>query len=168
LFCIGVTQKLQKELKTDLMAYEDNMTEMTNVWHMNLFKVGRIKCIALMHDVTLYNMVLIGVKAKDFKNIKQVLQENLYQNLVEEGFDQQLIETFLDNGKEIMFTKTHSRSTLGCLKELISYVQYVYPTEKELLSLDPIKLNQDNNRFIFMKIKGYPISEMKEYLESLR
>lgn len=27
-----------------------------NTWHMNMFKVGRYKCVVVMNDLTLYNL----------------------------------------------------------------------------------------------------------------
>lgn len=129
------------------MSYKDKIADPSVVWHMNLFKIGRYNCIAIIHDTTLYNLVKIGLKKQDFMNIDGVLRKTLHLNLIAEGFDQEVVEKFMKPEEEMVFTKTHNRSTLGCLKEVIDTIQFSYPTEKAIMNEDPININRYNKPF---------------------
>lgn len=167
MFMIGTTQKLQKELNLNLLSIEDNISDSCEVWHMNLFKIGRYKCIAAIHDVTLYNMVIIGVKKRDFLQNDSIIRENLRINMASQGFAENKVKRFLSFSEVMKYTKTHNRSTVGCLKEVIDTVQYLYPAEKELLNANVAEINLDNNHVPFLKLKQFPIKMMNDYLDHL-
>jgi hypothetical protein len=167
MFMIGTTQKLQKELNLNLLSFEDNLSDSYEIWHMNLFKIGRYKCIAAIHDETLYNMVIIGAKKRDFSQIDSVVRENLRINMTAQGFAENKVKRFLSFSEEMKYTKTHNRSTLGCLKEVIDTVQYLYPTEKEIMNANVAEINLNNNHIPFLKFKHFPIKMMNEYLDHL-
>jgi hypothetical protein len=164
MFTIGVTQKLQKELMLDLSSYEEKAQGTAEIWHMNLFKIGRYKGIALAHDKTLYSLVKIGLKKKDFMNIGEIIRNGLEENMKADGFEKEAINSFMQKGGEMEFTKTHDRSTIGCLNEIIYNVEHFFQTGQDLLNFSSEEMNHFNNRFIFMKLKGYPFDKMKEYL----
>ncbi|WP_419882897.1 DUF6933 domain-containing protein [Peribacillus sp. B-H-3] len=164
MFTIGVTQKLQKELMLDLSSYEEKAQGTAEIWHMNLFKIGRYKGIALAHDKTLYSLVKIGLKKKDFMNIGEIIRNGLEENMKVDGFEKEAINSFMQKGGEMEFTKTHDRSTIGCLNEIIYNVEHFFQTGQILLNFSSEEMNHFNNRFIFMKLKGYPFDKMKEYL----
>ncbi|MFL6556094.1 MAG: DUF6933 domain-containing protein, partial [Bacillus sp. (in: firmicutes)] len=64
MFIIGATQKVLKELK--IAATPDvKISKSLNEWHLNLFKIGRYQCLILINDLTLYSVVIPGVKKKD-------------------------------------------------------------------------------------------------------
>ncbi|OIK11302.1 hypothetical protein [Bacillus sp. MUM 13] len=165
MFTIGVTQKLQKELALDLSSYEEKAQGTAEIWHMNLFKIGRYKGIALAHDKTLYSLVKIGLKKKDFMNIGEIIRNGLEENMKADGFKKEAINSFMQKGGEMEFTKTHDRSTIGCLNEIIYNVEhFYYHSGGDLLNFNSEEMNHFNNRFIFMKLKGYPVELMKEYV----
>ncbi len=167
MFVIGTTKKLKDELEIDLEEFHEEEVETGDMWHMNLFKIGRYKCITLMHDVTLYTVTIMGVKKQHFMNIQEVLLEHLEKTLQSDGYNPFLIKRLIDSGQKMTFTKTHDRSTLGCLKEVINRVTWVYDTGEALMAEDPVVINDRNNRFVHLKLKGYPVELMGEYLEKL-
>ncbi|MED1202208.1 DUF6933 domain-containing protein [Heyndrickxia acidicola] len=134
---------------------------------MNLFKIGRYKCVAAIHDTTLYNMVIIGVKKPDFLQFNSLIRENLRINMISQGFTEKQVQRILSISEEMKYTKTHNRRALGCLKDVIQTVQFLYPGEKEIMNADIMEMNLDNNHIPFSKLKHYPIKVMNEYLDQL-
>ena len=134
-------------------------------WHVNSFKIGRYTCLTMMNDLTLYCVTIVGVKKKDYLNFKELLVQHLRESLIAEEINPELINSYLKNGEEMIITNTNNRSTLGCLKEVILSIQYDYPLGRDIAAADLKEINRYNNRFIHLKLSGYPINLMKEHLE---
>jgi hypothetical protein len=166
MFIIGATQKVLKELK--IAATPDvKISKSLNEWHLNLFKIGRYQCLILINDLTLYSIVIPGVKKKDLSNIDAILIHHLADNLLAEGIDPDLIEKFLQLGNAPVFTKTHNRSVVGVIIEIVKFIQIRYPTGKDIMAEDPLELNKINNRLIYSPIKyGHPNKMMKEQIQT--
>lgn len=76
MFIIGATQKVLRELQ--ITATEDvKVSKSLNEWHLNLFKIGRYQYLILINEITLYSVVIPGVKKKDLANIGAVLSYHL-------------------------------------------------------------------------------------------
>ncbi|PLT30780.1 DUF6933 domain-containing protein [Peribacillus deserti] len=165
MFVIGTTQKLMKEIGKDVSVYNGDIDNGLYHWHMNMFKLGRYKCITFINDVTLYNCTVIGVIKKDLNNISDLIRDTLKENLLAEGFGGDIVDAYLKQADEIIFTKTSSRSVLGSMTELIKYTEaFYYRGGKEIIENDPLLLNNRNNRMVFMNIKGYSVNQMKDKL----
>ncbi len=67
---INCTKKLQDELgiKPSLVEIENPLFS----WHANIVRVNRRKTVVLVNDASRYNIILYGLKAKDFKNIENI------------------------------------------------------------------------------------------------
>jgi hypothetical protein len=165
MFIIGATQKVLKELQ--VAATNDvKVSKSLNEWHLNLFKIGRYQCLILINDLTLYSVVIPGVKKKDLANIDGLLIRHLAENLLNEGIDPVLIEKFLKQGNEFLFTKTHNRSVVGVIVELVKFIQFQYPTGKDIMGVVPVDVNKFNNGIIYSPIKyGEPNKLMKEHIQ---
>lgn len=165
MFIIGATQKVLKELQ--IAATGDvKISKSLNEWHLNLFKIGRYQCLILINDLTLYSVVIPGVKKKDLVNISELLTQHLSENLLFEGIDSVLIEKFLGQGNEIVFTKTYNRSVVGVLIEIVKFIQVEYPTGKDIMAADPVELNKINNGYIYSPNNyGQPDKMMKEQIK---
>ncbi len=165
MFIIGATQKVLKELQ--IAATDDvKVSKSLNEWHLNLFKIGRNQCLILINDLTLYSVVIPGVKKKDLANIGELLTHHLAENLLAEGIDSVLIEKFLEQGNEIVFTKTHNRSVVGVIIEIVKFIQIQYPTGKDIMGVVPVDLNKFNNGLIYSPTNyGNPNKLMKEHIQ---
>lgn len=64
----------------------------------------------MMNDLTLYCVTIVGVKKKDFQNLKELMVQYLRESLIAEEIDYKLITTYLENGNEIILTNTNNRS----------------------------------------------------------
>lgn len=167
MFIIGATQKVLKELQI-VAAADVKISKSLNEWHSNLFKIGRYQCLILINDVTLYSIVIPGVKKKDLANIDALLIHHLAENLLAEGMDPNLIEEYMKQGNEIVFTKTHNRRVVGVSIEIVKFIQFRYPTGKDIMAENPVELNKINNGFIYSPIRySEPIKMMKEHIESV-
>ncbi|WP_051633865.1 DUF6933 domain-containing protein [Bacillus sp. UNC41MFS5] len=167
MFIIGATQKVLKELQ--ITVTEDvKVSKSLNEWHLNLFKIGRYQCLILINDFTLYSVVIPGVKKKDLANIGAVFSQHLAENLLAEGIEPVLIEKFLEQGNEIVFTKTHNRSVVGVIVEIVKFIQFQYPTGKDILAADPVEINKINNGFIYSPTEyAYPNKMIKEEITAV-
>src|SRR3954465_8637217 len=105
MFIIGATQKVLKEMQI-VATTGVQVTKSLNEWHLNLFKIGRYQCLILINDLTLFSVVIPGAKKKNLANMGELLTRHLAENLRAEGIDSVLIEKFVEQGDEIIFTKT--------------------------------------------------------------
>lgn len=168
MFRFGATQKVLKNLDIKAVPFKEGMEDGLYSWHVHSFKIGRYTCLTMINDLTLYSVTIVGVKKKDFQNIKELLIEHLRESLIAEEIDPKLITSYLENGNEIILTTTNNRSTLGCLKEVIFNIQYDYPMGRDIEGVDPREINHYYNRFIFLRLSGsYPINLMKKQLETM-
>ncbi|MGG3468636.1 hypothetical protein ABES02_14290 [Neobacillus pocheonensis] len=165
MFVIGATQKVLKELQVEANS-DVEILDGLNAWHMNLFKIGRYQCLILVNDLTLYSLVIPGVKKKDFAKIGELLTRHLAENLKADGLDTSLIEKFIEHGDEIIFTKTHNRSVVGAMVEMVKMIQNIYQSGNEIMAKNPIEINKFNNGLIYSPI-GYaqPNNLIKEQIE---
>ena len=167
MFIIGATQKVLKELQFTVTD-DVKISKSLNEWHINLFKIGRYQCLILINDLTLYSIVIPGVKKKDLTNIEGLLIHHLADNLLAEGIDPVLIEKFLVQGNEIVITKTHNRSVVGIITEIVKSIQIQFPTGKDIMAAAPIELNIINNKLIYKPIDyAEPNKLIKEHIQKV-
>ncbi|MGE7602819.1 DUF6933 domain-containing protein [Peribacillus sp. NPDC097675] len=168
MFLVGATQKVLKNLDIKAVPFREGMEEgEMDRWHVNSFKIGRYTCLTMMNDLTLYCVTIVGVKKKDFLNFQELLVQHVRESLIAEEIDPEIINSYLEKGKEMIITNTNNRSTLGYLKEVILSIQYDYPLGRDIAAADIKEINHYNNRFIYLRSSGYPINLMKEQLEKM-
>ncbi|WLD93314.1 hypothetical protein [Alkalihalobacillus sp. AL-G] len=167
MFLIGATQKVQNELKRDIVLYEDYAENELNQWHVNLFKKGRYKCLIFIHDASLYTVVIPKVRKEHFKNIEQVFLQKLHENLISDRFSEDHINQIISMGDEIVFTKTRSRSVIGCIVDQMKMIEYGFESVKEFSPDETAEINQFINRTPYSplyKSEGQPVKELMKYL----
>jgi hypothetical protein len=137
-------------------------------WHANLLRIDRRKCVLFTHDQTLYTFLVPGLKKPHFQNFDEVFRQNLFKSLRAENLPQKHIEIFLDDIREIEFTKTSNRSVLGSMNDLTFHLKYQIADEGGLLMTDIVKLNHDLNRIPMSAIKEiYSIYELRNLLNKM-
>ncbi len=117
------TQKLLTELKTK-PSEEVTSFYVLGIWHANLLRIDRRKCILFTHDSTLFSFFVPGLKKPHFENFTEFFRQNLFKNLLRENFLQNQIEIVLDNHREIIIAKTNNRSVLGSMNDLAFQLKY--------------------------------------------
>jgi hypothetical protein len=79
--------------------------------------VNRRKTIVLENDLTRYPIVLYGVKAKEFKNIRKVILSALKENMLFENVSESVIEKFLDLSSSVSFAKAQDRKKISYVNQ---------------------------------------------------
>ena len=87
----------------------DDMVGGLYSWHANFITINRRKAIVFMNNLTRYSVVLYRPKAKDLKRLDSLFKEGIRTAFRNEGFSEDIIEVYLNNCKDIQYTKTASR-----------------------------------------------------------
>jgi hypothetical protein len=119
---IQCTKKLLDELNIKPVNPVD--AEPLFSWHANLIIFNRRKTIVLVNDKNRYAIILYGLKAKDFKNIDELIMKAIRETLQEEGIKNEVIDQFLNHSKVISFAKTKDRSSVARMNKACDIVYF--------------------------------------------
>ncbi|WP_208591961.1 plasmid pRiA4b ORF-3 family protein [Gracilibacillus suaedae] len=162
---IQSTKALQKYLKVDPEPKQELAFPLTG-WHAHFKKIDRKNTIILVHDISLYTVVLYGVKAKDVKNFEQVVKQTIKDALIADGFDEQVVQTELLAG-DLSYTSTKNRKTVSTLNQIVLEMEF-FMDEADSESLLQPSLSRRVNRGLYKSISGEyvkPIEELQHVLE---
>jgi len=124
--------------------------------------------VLVSNDSTLYTMFIPFLKKPDFQNFSFVFGQNLFKNLLHEGFNQNQIEAVLDEHDKISYAKTNNRSVLGSMNDQKFQLEYHIYRYGGLQYTPVYELNTKLNKNILSAIElGYPIDMLKEKLKNL-
>lgn len=148
---ISCTKKLQDELgiKPSLLMTENPLYS----WHANIVRVNRRKTVVLVNDASRYNVILYGLKAKDFKNIQNTILLGIRQILLWDGVNDVVIDQYLKKAGQISFSKTQSRALVARLNkgcEAANLFDDCYSEDGISQSL----VSKIANKFIFFDCSG--------------
>jgi len=130
-----------KPILTDIDV--SDYSEIDN-YHCNLLKFGRENVLLITNDSTLYSFVIFGLKAKDFKNIEDVIRESIFKLLIESGFSQNQFEKVLSSMQSFNYCKSSDRSILSTMTEMKQCIGYD-------LSQSPFEINNSINNLMFKR-----------------
>lgn len=153
---IQCTQKLLKELRLAPKGAVISTTPL-GCWHANLLHIDRRKCVLFTNDKTRYSFLVPGLRKPDFQMLDEVFRQRLFKCLLAEDIGQEAIEKVLNEVREISFTKTHSRSVLGSMNDIVFHLEHWIHAEGGLLNADISDLNMKINR-IPSGVLGYRYS----------
>jgi len=154
---IQATKKLQDFLgikENDVPCDEDVM----NLWHGNIFMIGRKKCLLLTHNESYYSVFVYGVTKKQIKELPIIVKNFLQELLRSDGFTLEQIVKMSESVESIAYTKTSDKKVLGVMNDMVHMLKYFNATEDEL-SLSA-RLNKT-------PYKGKDFAFPKEVLKSL-
>jgi len=164
---IRCTKKLLSELKVKNGELSQTPNDL-NSWHANIFLVDRRKCAVFTHDRTLYSFIVPGLTKPDFQDLKEIFRQRLFKSLAAEELPQKHVEAFLEDNRNIEFTKTNNRSVLGSMNELVFQAKYQISVEGGPLNIDIGNLNHYINQIPMSAIDEiFSIYELKKFLEEL-
>lgn len=145
MIAIQSTQKLLKELGQE---YKEAVipTFPLGCWHANLLTLDRRKCVLFTNDLTRYSFLVPGLRKPDFKVLDEVFRQNLFRCLLSEGISQEKVEMVLDEIREVVFTRTGSRSILGTMNDIVYHFKMAVYDAGGLLNTDISNLNRHINR----------------------
>ena len=111
---IQCTKKLLDELWVKAAEKEEKKPPLFS-WHANLIKINGKKCVVLMNDKNRYVIVLYGLKARDFKNMDELITGAVWETFRDECIKDEIIEKFIKNAGKITYSKTGDKSTVAKL-----------------------------------------------------
>lgn len=164
---IQCTKKLLEELKVKPEAIREENPLFD--WHANLLSFNRRKTVVLVNDHSRYVVVLHGLKAKDFKQLDQLIVEGIRKTLENEGIKPGIIEKYLQSSGELIFTKTKDRTSVARMNKSCDEVHYF----ADLLDSNIIineRISKKVSGFMVGAGKGryiYPNRELYQDLENL-
>jgi hypothetical protein len=109
------------KLAAYLPQIEKNLVSSTyhNNWSGQLVVVNRRNCLYFIHKRTLYSVLLLDFKKKDFKIIDKLFFEGLIAQLQLDELNRPELNAYLrENFTEVKFYKTdNDQSTLGTMRD---------------------------------------------------
>lgn len=169
LLTIQCTKKLQETLKVPMSDLTDLNNDPLYSWHAHLFLFKRKKCVLVMNNVSRYNFLLFGLKASDFKQLDQIVMEEMKCNMVADGIDELTVQKYMKNCQSVTYTKTSERTIISQINEMISVVKYwMELREHEGKAINIDEINRKLNRFVMLRLpKSYSGETMKDELQHL-
>jgi hypothetical protein len=130
---IHCTKKLLDEIKT---TSEETTDRPLFSWHANLIFINRKKILVIENDLTRYPVILYGPKAKEFKDIGNIILTAIKETMLAENISSEVIELLIKASGPISFAKAHDRRKISFVNQTCQNVEY----DQDLL--DTENLNQ--------------------------
>jgi len=118
-------------------------------WHANIVRVNRRKTVVLVNDASRYNVILYGLKAKDFKNIENITLSGIGEILLSDGVNTEIIDKYLEEAGQVVFSKTQNRTLVARLNKGCEAADIFYDCYFED-SISQSLVSQKANKFIFV------------------
>lgn len=166
---IECTKKLADAMKIKVKPYDVANAESFYEWHANLFMFDRRKGILLMNNKTRYCIVLYGVKLEHFKRFDKVVLDSISETFLAEGFDENIIDKYIANCRNVDYTKTHDRSVLGQMKDFDISISWQIEDYLPSENINLIELNKWVNNTLMCGSLNYvhPIDLLTKELECI-
>lgn len=114
-----------------------------------------------MHDISRLSITLFGIKKSQYNNLPVLFVQALKELMISEGFDEQIVKAYTQEGEQMLATTTNSHSVMGTLDEIIFIMK-----ELDMEHGCELEKNQWNNRIVFKTVEyKYPVDVFKEMLE---
>ncbi len=134
-------------------------------WYANLFFVDHRKCILFVHGRSLASFIVGGLTRVEIKNISTVFRNGFGRYLLQEDFPTPIIETLLNEYKNMIPATGHDRSVQGSMNDLTANYKYQIPIMGSLKSEDLADVIRDLNRMPMGALKyAFPVEEFRTIL----
>lgn len=164
---VQCTKKLLDELKLKNVANGVEGEPLFS-WHANVVTMNRRKAVVFVNDLTRYVIVLYGLKAKDFKKLDEIFLEAIKETFREECIKNELIESYIQHSKEIVYGKTKDRTCVARLNNSVVQV-HAFGRDYNEKKIIQSTVSKSVNRFLVGDGKGdymYPNEMMYKALEA--
>jgi len=163
---IQCTQKLLDRMAVEPEADIAVIPEFS--WHANLIRVDYHDCVLITHDKTLFSLFVPGVTNADFNHFPEMFGNALFKAMRLFDFTQQQIEQMLEEGRDVRFSKTSSRSVLGSMNDMKQMLDHTVYQHGKLAHVGMNEIYQLLNHTPFKAI-GYrfPEEKMREMLNEM-
>ncbi|MGY0692668.1 DUF6933 domain-containing protein [Virgibacillus sp. FSP13] len=164
------TKKLADELK--IKTSKDDLVDNDPLysWHAHIFLFRRKKFSLVMNNKTRYNFIIGGLRIKDFSQFESIVKTGIQENLLADGFEKHVVESYLNKCDTIKYAPTSKRNIISQINEMImvakQYVEY-----KGLSGMEEHvnQINRSNNDFVVLTLPDtYPLVAMKKALAEIK
>lgn len=145
---ICCTKKLQDELSIKAPVPETIATLFS--WHANFLRFNRKKVVVLVNDASRYNIVLYGLKAKDFGRLADLIPQSIRETLLAEGVNPEIIDDYLSAAGAPCFTKTNGAQTVSWLNKGCEAAEVFFEDYEDGVIVQT-GISKKLNRHIFME-----------------
>lgn len=112
---IGCTKNLLTTL--DVKAAEKIDAADLFCWSANLLTIKRRKAVVVVNDSNRYGFVLYGLKARDFSQLKPLIEDGIRRCLAAENISEAVIQAYFEQADDLVFTKTRGRVAVARLNK---------------------------------------------------
>jgi len=160
---IKATKTMMKDLS--ITPVNVDISNLFYSWHANYFTLDRRKHYVFMNDLTRLSLTIAGIRSNQLNKLQDIFRSSLKEYLQTEGISTELVEDYVTNCNEVIYTKTDSRSVLSTLSEIMMIMKsFEVDKEKEFADLN--ERNRWNNTIIYKPIDyNKPIDVFKKELE---
>jgi hypothetical protein len=121
-------------------------------WYLNLLWLDRRKCLLLTHAATLFPVFVADVRAAQLRQLGSFITGRIEAELASERLPGDCLGRLDPDAVHV--AKTASRSVLGFMNEMASYLEYVVADAGGLSNSDSIELNRHLRRRLYSR-DGY-------------
>lgn len=94
-------------------------------WHANIVNINRRKAVILMNNETRYPVVIYRPKPKSFARMKELIREAITTALRMEGVREDVINNYMADAGEIVFSKTANRRMVAKMNNTVYEVCFM-------------------------------------------
>ncbi|RXI96461.1 plasmid pRiA4b ORF-3 family protein [Anaerobacillus alkaliphilus] len=120
---IHCTKKLLDELKIK-PSIETEENPLFS-WHANILIINRKKTVVFVNDLNRFVVVLYGLKAKELQKLDECFIRGIREVFQAEGIQEEVIEDYLQQVKQVSFAKTKGRTYVARLNRDCEDIQYL-------------------------------------------
>lgn len=155
---VRCTRKLLAFLRTAELGRAATSPASDTDWYANLLWVERSKCLLVTHAGTLFSAFVPDIRSYQLRPFGEFVVSVIRQQLITEGLADDLFGS-LDSA-DVHVGKTASRSVLGCMNDMASYIASDVALCGGLARCDITDLNQRLRRLIHRPSGYVPAIEL--------
>ena len=133
-------------------------------WHANFFRLERRKCLLLMNVASRCSIFFYGLKKPDFADIEDLVLQAVRENFVADRVPQEWIDRYFAGLSGVGYSKTYSRSVLGCMNDRQNSLEFLLDRVKpELEGRNVVRINKRFNRTPILSLEtSFPLRRLWE------
>ena len=120
---LGITIPLQKHLKVKQPPYGEPI-DLFFCWELHAIRFMGKKEMAMVNANNRFCVVLVGMKAADWKVLPERAEEAIEAGLRSEGYTEEQINDYFNLAGAPKITKTHGRKPVAGLNKAIERMEY--------------------------------------------
>lgn len=151
---IFISRKLESVVSKSLInTGEEEIENPLGKWTATLFYVSHKKCILITNSIARYTIIVDSVIAANFFDLSNIFAKTLYDQLLTDGIETDLLTIQKLIGKVNLFSTDNDRKLIGTQNNIL---QYIDDWKYEFGPIDNWPFREINRR-----INGIPYKELE-------